>query len=264
MDWEANVVLEDHRIESPFEIVCSSGIGARESQQDTAFSYVDDKQVFAVVCDGMGGASGGALASQTAVEAMMKHFNRSLETEGAFVDGWSRVLEQVDDDIYSLKDETGARLGAGTTLAAVYMTENQLRWLSVGDSHIYVARGNEFVQVTIDHNYYLSLNQQRNRGTISESKYQEESQKGEALISFVGMGGLLLIDENEEGFALAPGDKVLICSDGVYRTIGDKYLQEIICSHSSVGEAGRLCTELIERLQNPYQDNYTLILIGKK
>lgn len=264
MKWESNILFEDLRTENSVELVCSSGIGMRESQQDTAYVYADDGQIFAVVCDGMGGVRGGQLASRTAVSFFVERFRRLREQEGSITGQWVRLLQEADDMVYALKDEDGSRLGAGTTLAAVYIRENTLYWLSVGDSHIYVSRSKEFEQVTEDHIYALSLESQLKKGSISKEKYDAEMERGDALISFVGMGGLLLIDANDEGLALQPKDRIVICSDGVYRTVKPPQLKELFCNSATVGEAGQACVRQIERENKYSQDNYTLVALEVK
>ncbi len=264
MNWESNILFEDQRTSSSIELVCSSGIGMRESQQDAAYVYADDRQVFAVVCDGMGGLSGGQLASRTAIELLIEFFHKTKEQDVPVTSRWIELLQRVDDIVYSLKDGQGKRLGAGTTLAAISIRNDMLYWLSVGDSHIYVSRGEEFVQVTEDHIYALSLDQQLRRGAISKEKYDSEMERGDALISFVGMGGLLLIDANEDGLALQPNDRIVVCSDGVYRTANVQQLKDYFSNSKTIGEAGQSCIRTIEKERKFDQDNYTLVAVEVK
>ena len=154
-------------------------------------------------------------------------------------------------------------MGAGTTLASVAISGNRLYWLSVGDSRIYIFRRNEMVQVTNDHNYFYRLNQQLADGLISRSKYHEEAGNGEALISFIGMGGILLMDLNEAGFSLQAGDTVLLCTDGLYRSVPDDEMLKIVVSSSTAEEAIRCLKKTIADKAYPWQDNYTCILIKK-
>lgn len=258
-----NIIFDDMRVAHFYDIAYLSGIGMRESQQDYAYAAANDRDVLAVICDGMGGIEGGDLASSTAVEAFTEYYlYYSDQMEGQMDFGWLKpAVEFVDDIVYSLKNSDGSRMGAGTTLSAVVINGNHLFWVSVGDSRIYIFRGNEMVQVTNDHNYFYQLEQQLENGQISISKFHEEAQNGEALISYIGMGGIFLMDVGEEGFALQSGDAVFICSDGVYRSVSDADLLEIV---SSTPEAGETICSLEKRIKDkaiPWQDNYTGILI---
>lgn len=258
-----NVEFDDNRIEKHYDIAWRSGIGKREYQQDSAYYAVDDQIVFAVICDGMGGMSGGELASTVAVQAYTEYcLNRDCE----YFDGslMQEAVESVDDIVYSLSDDEGKRLGAGSTLVSVVIQENWMYWLSVGDSRVYIFRGQEMVQITNDHNYFMRLDDQLEKGEITPEKYERESRKGEALISFIGMGGLMLIDVNEDAFLLMPGDTILLCTDGMYRTVPEADVHNIVSSSKNMEEAANCIERQIQSRGYKWQDNYTYILIQVK
>lgn len=258
-----NIIFEDLRTSFCIEIACYSAIGARESQQDAVFSYVDNDRAFALVCDGMGGARGGEIASRTAVDYVRNRFREELDGTSDFVESGLQMLEAVDDVVYQLRDASGKRLGCGTTLAATYLNHDHLFWLSVGDSRVYLMRGQQMVQVTTDHNYFLRLNDQLQTGEISAAEYQKEAQRGEALISFIGMGGLMLIDVNDTGLPVHIGDTVLVCSDGLYRTISDAEMMSAL-DLPTLEESAQRMIELVKQRMSMKQDNFTFVLIRKR
>lgn len=263
MKASENIIFEDRRTSYRIEIACYSDVGARDSQQDAAYAYVSDDCALGLVCDGMGGVRGGELASRTAVDYVRNRFYEELDGAADFVENGLQMLEAVDDVVYQLADPAGKRIGCGTTLAAAYMNRDRLYWLSVGDSRVYLQRGEQMVQVTTDHNYFLRLNDQRRSGEISDEEYEKESARGEALISFVGMGGLMLIDVNDTGLQLVTGDTVLVCSDGLYRSISDTELMQILQLPTLEDSAQRMI-ELIEERMNLKQDNFTFVLMRKR
>lgn len=258
-----NFEFEDLRRGEHFDIAYCSEIGLRDTQQDAGYLATNDEEVFAVVCDGMGGISFGELASKVAVDAMVDAYAQSATRgELAIDDSWMRTaVECADDIVYSLKDESGKRLKAGTTLVAVWIKDGLISWVSVGDSRIYIFRGNELVQVTSDHNYFLQLNQQYECGQISREKYREELRDGEALISYIGMGGLTLIDLNETRFPLIKGDVILLCTDGMYRSIANEQLKTVLQRCRSMQQVSAQLEHIIKSHNLPEQDNYTYILI---
>ena len=258
-----NIIFEDRRTTDRIEIICYSAIGARESQQDAAFAYVDDERALALICDGMGGVRGGEAASRTTVDYVRERFYEELDGTADFVENGLQTLEAVDDVVYQLRDSAGKRLGCGTTLAAAYLNCGWLYWFSVGDSRIYLMRGQQMVQATTDHNYHLLLLNQLQAGEISDAEYQKEAPRGEALISFIGMGGLMLIDVNDKGLPLLTGDTVLVCSDGIYRTISDAELCTLLQLSSLEGSAQRMI-EMIEERMSMRQDNFTFVLMRKR
>lgn len=254
-----NFEFDDMRQTKRYELAWRSNIGRRESQQDSGYLIADDYNVLAIVCDGMGGLEGGATASRTAVNQFVQQYLKYGEN---FDNKWMReAVEGADDTVYKLEDGNGNRLNAGTTLVSVCIQDDKAYWVSAGDSRIYIMRENEMVQVTSDHNYFWELNQQLEDGTISREKYREEAFSGEALISFVGMGGLNLIDMNEEPFELRQGDVILICSDGLYKTVPDEVIQEIVDKARNINEVAQWIEQYIREEDCVWQDNYTFILV---
>ena len=261
---ESNITVEDYRTGGSYDIAYFSGIGKRDSQQDAAYLYADDGMVFALLCDGMGGVEGGQQASQTAIDSFADYLHHQLNRKEGLLTGWVDHLKIVDDQVFRLRDNLGKREGPGTTLALAYINEDKLYWLSVGDSRIYVSRGSELVQATTDHNYFILLNQKLSRGEITEAEVDAERKRGDALISFVGMGGLLLIDVNDSGFSLMKGDTVLICSDGLYKSIPGELLRRAIQAASSASELSGFLQNAVLSADLLAQDNYTYLIIRRK
>lgn len=259
-----NYAFDNLQSKQCYDIAIASGIGQRESQQDAAYVAATDDDVLGVVCDGMGGIAGGQLASNTAIEAFVEYYQFYAQ-QGCTPFEWMQYAAQaVDDIVYALADGDGKRIGAGTTLLSAVIHGEQLHWVSVGDSRLYIFRGTESVQVTNDHNYFYQLNQQKIAGTITSEKYHSEAHNGEALISFIGMGGLTLIDINEDAFQMIPGDVILLCTDGFYRTVTEEEMGIILGECEHMQEAAEYFEKLIEHRAVAYQDNYTYILIKKQ
>lgn len=90
-------------------------LGTREEQQDRYCLRSDREQLLAVVCDGMGGTDGGAQASELAVRMIENQFRKDLSGEENFT-SILHSIPQIDHTIYSMRDASGERLKAGTTL----------------------------------------------------------------------------------------------------------------------------------------------------
>ena len=138
-------------------------IGGREEQQDAfAFSDIGDEAfadhggVLAVVADGMGGLAGGRAASQTAVRTFLDAYCGKAPGDGidTALDRAIHVANQAVCDLVSTRASDAER---GTTLVAGVLHDDGLRWISVGDSRIYLVRSGHAEQVTLDHNYALEL-----------------------------------------------------------------------------------------------------------
>lgn len=255
------MTFDDFRKTSKYDIACYSGIGKREVQQDDAYIAADDSNVLIVVCDGMGGFNGGQLASKTAVEAFTEYFQYYCNKNNRDM-GWMReAAERIDSIVYDLKDENGKRLGAGTTLIGLSVIGSDLHWISVGDSRVYVFRQNEMVQLTTDHNYFYDLEQRKADGKLTEEQYKSEAESGEALISFIGMGGLIMMDVSDAPLQLMHGDTILVCTDGVYRTVLDDEIRRIIGECGTAKEAVDVIRKVIEKRNVFSQDNFTYVVL---
>lgn len=237
--------------------------GKRKSQQDYSYWNTEDKESIAILCDGMGGLNGGERASQYAVNRFRIDYKNRYITEPipAFL---SREIMILDEAVYQLQDGSGNRLHAGTTVAAVVLMENQLYWLSAGDSRIYMVRNQEMCQITRDHNYGFYLNQLLDTNQITRDEYQSKVSKAESLISYLGMGNLELYDRNADAFFVQPGDQLLLCSDGIYKTLSDDILYSILEKNSSSGNIIYDIRIALEQCNHPYQDNATAISICVK
>lgn len=251
-----NIIFDDLRQKKRYDVCYSSHIGRREEQQDSGYLAVNDNEVVAVLCDGMGGIEGGRIASRVAVDKFVECYGQSNGQ------AWMETAADiVDDMVFALKNSEGQRLGAGTTLVAVNVDDSMMSWVSVGDSRVYIIRDEEILQVTTDHNYYLQLNHQLNTGEINKSQYYLECEDGEALISFIGMGGLVLKDVSNEPLNLLRGDTILLCTDGIYRTLSDEIILASIIRNSTAEEIIGEIDSSIMIADKKYQDNYSAIVI---
>ena len=240
----------------------ASIIGKREQQQDYyTCSRLSDRTI-AIVCDGMGGLAGGSIASRYAANLLLKDLE-NVNPSGDMHTFFKYELEKLDDAIYGLKDESGARLGAGTTIVAVLLFGNKLYWFSVGDSKLYYMRNQEMYCVTRSHNYAMQLEEMKKNSLIDEQKYKEESQKGEQLISYLGMGMAEIFDGNYSPFTMEVGDKILLCTDGVYRTLNQQEIRNIMESRGNTEYKCKKFEETILEKQSNTQDNATWIVIQK-
>lgn len=249
----------DLRKSGRYDIAFRTGIGRRDTQQDTGYTAACDDEVLAVVCDGMGGMRGGELASEAAVERFLEEYEKNGQGGGS---AWlEEAIELVDDRVYSLKTPDGSRLGAGTTLVAAHVINDSVSWVSAGDSRLYIIRAGQLVQITTDHNYFFQLDGMLESGAIDSERYQIEVQDGEALISYAGMGGLQWKDISRTPLQLAAGDTLLICSDGLYRSVSDEKILAAVCASQTMEDAAICLEHELCAAAQPEQDNYTYILI---
>lgn len=260
-DEIATVKIEDEADTPRLTMTGMSIIGTREYQQDTYYLMATQRGTLAVICDGMGGMEHGEIASMTAVEKIAGDFElwEQEESPAAFL---NREAFAMDRQVAQITDESGRKLAAGTTVVCAMTEGNSLYWLSVGDSRIYVFREGQMLCVTRDHNYGFRLQRQLEAGSITEEEYNSKKEQSEALVSYLGMDGLEMIDCNREPFLLEEGDRILLCSDGLYKCLPEDRIFDIL------QEKGMRGKQVVEKLLNEVEespkrnkDNTTAVLL---
>ena len=248
------------------QIGLSSVIGTRKYQQDAvvatnkAFLNKNNfKKGIVVLCDGMGGMNGGEIASALTTKTIYEDYLKNKPSDiPKFL---KEEVKKVDSLVYELKDEKNQPMGSGSTLICIVLDNGNLFWVSVGDSRIYIIRNNEMVQVTEDHNYFSVLRKKAESGLISAEEAANDP-KAEALISFIGIGKESPVDNNEQPFPLLDGDIILLCSDGLYKTLPDEEILRVIQRYSdNVENAAKMLTKTVLDKQKRGQDNTTVAVV---
>lgn len=264
MDWmeKRSATTLNAAMNACVRVVGKSIVGTRDYQQDAFYSCFNGETCLAVVCDGMGGAEHGEMASKCAIEMLAKDYDAVTDMEDPYQFLRMEALK-MDKAVYELEDEKGRRMDSGTTIVAVIARNNKIWWLSVGDSRIYVIRKNQFSPVNKEHNYRYRLDRQLADHEITREEYQAEAVQAEALISYLGMNGLELIDQNSKPFEMQHMDRFLLCSDGLIKALGEEKVREILMKHpmdieESVGEL----IDHVEKCGKKHIDNTTVVLLS--
>lgn len=241
--------------------------GNRKYQQDAVYvtpsrilAANKTTRILAVVCDGMGGMADGGRASQTAIQMMVQGFQRVEKSAQLDIPAFFRQgIRAIDHVIYQFPKENGR--GSGTTMVACIAEDNKLYWASVGDSRIYIIRGEQMWQVTRDHNYRLVLEDMIANGRMTREEAEAQRQK-EALISFLGMGNVNLMDINTTPFTMEYGDTIMLCSDGITKTLPDAQIKRILTDDAVRPEQkAEALVEAATHINSYSQDNTTAALI---
>ncbi|MDR1185688.1 MAG: protein phosphatase 2C domain-containing protein [Coriobacteriales bacterium] len=241
----------------------SSHIGTRSYQQDALYvseshylvSGGKDGRAYAVLCDGMGGTEYGAEASALVVEAMVNALD-ALSPDDDIANRLFSLTQELDIRVFEC---LGAEQ-AGTTVVAVYLDGNQMYWVSVGDSRIYLLHQEAITLLTRDHNLLMALEHEVELGRLTEDELETFPRK-DALISFLGQGGLTLIDRNTEPIRLQSDDIVLLCSDGLTNSLSDEQIGSLVFeTYDNLSEtARRLPLEAFDT--GGEKDNTSIVLL---
>ncbi len=249
--------------ENNLEIGAFTVVGDRPTQQDALGYRWNGPLMLATVCDGMGGMEGGEMASQTGVADILNRFaNEAPESVEDSAEWMRQTFISADSKVAALAREDGTSMNAGSTCVMAVTDGSTVQWGSVGDSAIYFYRGGMLRTINRMHNYDLQLEQMVEQGQITEAERHAAGGRRDALISYLGIGGLPLIDTGSSPVALQPGDVMILCSDGVYKSLEEQQIQALIeeCGGRMQVLAQRLCNEAW-RLAPRKQDNTTAIAI---
>lgn len=263
-EMEKDIVTIQIFPEAQIEVGTSSILGTRKNQEDTIYGYAKEQEALAIVCDGMGGLHGGEIASNVAAESLAGAY-----FEQGMISNIPEFLEKqaflADEKVNLLTDENGEALQAGTTIVAVVIREKELHWLSVGDSRIYIIRGDEIMAVNQEHNYRMTLDAMLEKGSITEEEYAQEESRAEALISYLGIGNLSLMDINRHPFILEDNDVVLLSSDGLYRSLSEEEILGILKENEyDMQEAAQQLTAAALGEKKSGQDNTSVVVLKYK
>jgi protein phosphatase len=194
-------------------------IGDRERQEDAfGFSNIGDRAferhggVMMVLCDGMGGLDNGAAASRAAVDATLFSYCRKQPLED-IPSALDRALREAHQAVCAICGEGGT---SGSTIVLAVVWQDKLYWASLGDSRLYLCReGAPAAQLTEDHNVASLLEQRAARG---ESPGQEAAYatNRDALTAYLG-APYPPQPHTGRDVPLQPGDRIIACSDGLYR-----------------------------------------------
>ena len=215
-----------------------------------------------VVCDGMGGAAAGEVASSMAVASLaetMLSDRTSAPPPGVEDDertALARKLraaaEEANLQIFREARANLSRSGMGTTMTAVLVHDSDALIAQVGDSRCYVWRNNRFTQVTRDQSL---VNQLLETGHITpeQAKFFEHSN-----VILQALGVQEDVDVQLSRVELRRGDRILICSDGLVGVVTDEEIAAVLGACEDPEEAARILIELANGAGGP--DNITTIV----
>ena len=228
--------------------------GAVRQQNQDAFAIrnLPDGRVIALVCDGMGGARAGNIASAMAVKLFTEEF---LRTSGREEERMRKAAALANREVFqrSLRDEDCA--GMGTTLVAALAGEGGAVILNEGGSRAYHINQEGIVLVTRDHSLVADLVE---RGELTREEARRHPNKN-LITRALGADPDLMADCFRQ--PMAPGDYLLLCSDGLSNVVEEQeMLYEVI--HGEGDES--CCQRLLDiALSRGAPDNVTAVLIRR-
>lgn len=212
----------------------------------------------AVLCDGMGGHIGGAMASRTASEAFLAAL---MTAEGPLRHRLMHALDSANTALTEQVKRSPVYNGMGSTLVGVALSADGLQWVSVGDSLLYLWRQGEIIMLNEDHSLAPEIDKLAETGKISWAAARSDPRRHYLRSALTG-DDIEMIDLSEEAAPLEVGDVIMLASDGV-NTLEPETIASIISDRAAEG-ASAIAKRLIgsvDAIRAPHQDNTTIIIV---
>lgn len=222
----------------------------RENNQDSIhLSQGSPEQgLLFAVADGMGGFSGGEIASSLALEVLQNAHSRLSQPDPSFL---KRAVERANLAVYQKSQQLGQGL-MGTTLTAAYLLGNTLWLAHVGDSRAYLLRGDKTTLLTEDHTLVGDLVRAH---IIPPERVRTHAQRSK-LTRAIGMGLFVTPDITQHN--VQTGDRLLLCSDGLWGSLPDEDIARLASDLSSPAEQAQRLVDAA--IQNESDDNVSVIV----
>ena len=237
-----------------------SDIGCLRANNEDSYGYwePDDDEQFQrkgrllIVADGMGGHEGGQEASRIAVETVQQVYAGAAEENScaALVAAFHAAHKQ----ILLCGQQQPSLHGMGTTCTAAVLQGKELHYVHIGDSRLYLLRNSQIQKLTQDHSYVGRLLE---NGVIGAAEAAVHPHRN-VLLKALGIGEEVEPQSSEQPVALQKDDILLLCTDGLWSTVSEDEMCEMICGSLLVPA----CRALVERAkERGGPDNITVQLL---
>ena len=231
--------------------------GLRRSNNEDACYVLKKDKVF-IVADGVGGNNSGEIASRTCVDEIAKYVETHdltlCETDEDIEAYFAECIKDVNFKILELSQRHEENWGMATTVVVACLKDNQLYVFNVGDSRAYILRNHTLTQITEDHTYVNSLVK---AGVITAE--EAETHENRNMITRA-IGADYKIDADAFVITVEAGDRILLCTDGLYGEINHDELCAQLAEDVSMTE---ICDAFVDAAKsNGGNDNITMIVVN--
>ena len=215
------------------QVAGKTDVGVVRKNNEDNFGYDTRFGIF-IVCDGMGGAAAGEVASRLGVETVLTYFRESSKNGrfrmiGASHEGMSEranalgsAVQLANSAIYETGSSSETKRGMGSTIVAVLTSGNYISIAHVGDSRIYLVRHGNIQQLTSDHSLVM---EQVRRGLISPEEADRSDMQN---IIIRALGSEDTVEPDLEDLVLEVGDILLLACDGLTKHVKKERILEIV------------------------------------
>jgi len=243
------------------EVFGDTDIGKKRSNNEDSylccsFNNTQKPRYLIAVADGMGGHTGGEIASALAIESIKDSIQLQFENPSSPDCDLSIALEdsvqQANLKIFRRASEEKDLTGMGSTLVAALLTDNYVYISNVGDSRAYLIKEKHIQQVTIDHNW---KSEQMQKGQLTEKDIQNSPYR-DLITRSLGLKDKIKIDSFK--ITTQPKNYILLSSDGLHSLLSQK---EILKAFKKTKSPEKICQKLIDMSNKKGgHDNITVIV----
>ncbi|NLC72708.1 MAG: Stp1/IreP family PP2C-type Ser/Thr phosphatase [Ruminococcaceae bacterium] len=231
-----------------------------ENQDSFIIERFDDRNaVLAVLCDGMGGERAGNLASELAAKTFVSTFSQRLNSSSLknpdCIEMMGNACEAANNMVYSYSCFDKGYTGMGTTLVAALLIGNRTFILNVGDSRAYKISKNKIKQISRDHSLVQEL---IDNGEITQDEAKIHPRRS-VITRALGVNEQVPFDMFRP--LVFPGNKILLCSDGLSNMVEDSEILELSQINTDPLSLGNAL--LYKAMDRGARDNVTIVIITK-
>ena len=258
--YKKNKPLKSSDIE--YRAIAATDTGITRDHNEDAVRFVrpadpnlrKEMGCLAIVADGMGGHASGEVASALAIDTIAEKYFSSGKNPLKSLEAASKLA---NENIWNLSAENQKLRGMGTTCTAAVLVGQKLYIMHIGDSRAYLYKKGELIQLSDDHTYVQEL---LNAGEITAAEAKNHPD-GNVLTKSLGTSKKRSCDLFESEYSFEQGDRLLLCSDGLYEYFTSSKLAEYL-DGPDLGEISNLLSEKV--MEMGAQDNFSILLVEQK
>ncbi len=226
--------------------------GRKRPSNEDAFGYSVEDGVY-VVCDGMGGAAAGEIASSLAVDEVLNNLSARERHEAPLPVQAEKAVCAANAAIFTRAQRNHRLSGMGTTLVALVAEERRVWVFNVGDSRCYRLRHGRLEQLTLDHSL---VEEQVRNGRMSRTEALRSPMRN---VITRALGTQTCVTPDCFELEAEPDDVFLLCSDGLTRELSDQAIETILSQDQPLDDR---CGRLVEAAKKAGgHDNITCVIV---
>lgn len=210
------------------------------------------KGILLALADGMGGHSGGAVASRIAIDVLMEEYYKDIDHN--ILDSLNKAFLKANEEVRVKGEQDEALSGMGTTLTAVVLKKDRMYYAHVGDSRGYIIYKNRIWQFTDDHSLVAGLVK---AGYINEEEAATHPDRN-IITRAIGIKSDLKVDLSRIDKKTENGQYILLCCDGLHGVVSNEEMLNTTYKHQ---EPETVCERLVEKAnEQGGPDNITVLI----